>query len=103
MSTANRLAEQLKEKNPAFQEVWDDPERKREFELSCKLVELRSRLQMTQQEFADCVGVKQSYLSRLENGEVNMTIGKLENLVQKLGGHVTIDIDIDEDQWIRHP
>lgn len=97
MSLADRLAKRLSESNSEFKEVWEDPEREKQFELSCKLVELRKRLKMTQKEFANRVGVKQPYLSQLENGEINMSLGKLEEIVQKLGGRVHVDIEIDED------
>lgn len=101
MSLADRLAKNLSERDPEFKEVWEDPEREKQFELSCKLIELRQRLKMTQQEFAHRVGIKQPYLSRLENGEINISIGKLEEIVRSLGGHVRVDIDIDEDHLIQ--
>jgi len=40
MSVADRLTQQLSEKNPEFKEVWKDPERQQQFDLSCRLVEL---------------------------------------------------------------
>lgn len=101
MSLADRLAGRLSESNPEFKEVWEDPDREEQFELSCKLVELRKKLKMTQQEFADRVSLKQSYLSRLENGQINMSLGKLESIVRKLGGRVHVDIEIDEEHLIR--
>ncbi|WP_343843113.1 helix-turn-helix transcriptional regulator [Salinibacillus aidingensis] len=39
---------------------------------------------MTQQKFVNHIGMKQSYLSRLENDEVDMSIRKLEDIVKKL-------------------
>jgi hypothetical protein len=53
MSLADRLAQQLSEKNPEFKDVWEDPERQQQFDLSCRLVELRRELDMTQQQLAD--------------------------------------------------
>lgn len=100
MDLADRLAKQLSEDNPEFQKVWEDPEREKQFELSCKLIELRKRINMTQQEFADRISMKQPYLSRLENGEINMSIGKLEDIVKKLGGRIHVDIEINEKDLI---
>ncbi len=98
MSLADRLAKSLGDSNPVFKEVWEDPERKQQFELSCKLIDIRKKLNMTQQEFARHTGLKQSYLSRLENGEIDMTLGKLESIAQKLGGHIRVDIEFDENE-----
>lgn len=101
MSLTDRLAKSLGENDSEFKQVWDDPERQQQFELSCKLVEIRKQLNMTQQEFSQRIGLKQSYLSRLENGEIDMTLGRFGEIAQKLGGRVRIDIDFDKDNLIK--
>lgn len=45
-------------------------------DLSAQLIELRLNLGMNQSQFAELIGVKQPFLSRLENGEQNITIQK---------------------------
>lgn len=99
MSLANKMAKRIGEKNPEFKKVWEDPSRKKQFELSCGLIELRNRVNMTQVEFANHVGLKQSYISRLENGQVGITVEKLNEIAEKLGGHATVSFTIDEEKY----
>jgi transcriptional regulator with XRE-family HTH domain len=50
------------------------------------LKEMRRALNITQQEMADYVGVTQSYICALENGQrKNPSIGVIERVAQKLG------------------
>jgi ribosome-binding protein aMBF1 (putative translation factor) len=98
MSLADRLAQQLSDNNPEFKEVWEDQERQQQFDLSCRLVELRKEMGMTQQELATKLEMKQSYVSRLENGQVNITLGKLQEIAHRLGARVHVSIDFDQDE-----
>lgn len=66
-----------------FEEEWKKGQLQRE--LSTQLIELRLNLGMNQTEFAKLIGVKQPFLSRLENGEQNITIQSLEGITRRVG------------------
>ena len=74
--------------DPAFQQVWEDGTLERE--IAKQLIGIRLELGMTQAQFAERVGVKQSFLSRLENGEQNLTMETLQRLAQRAG--VTVHV-----------
>jgi|GEM_PF-5041094 len=95
------ITARLSEKNTEFQKDWEDSKHEKQFKLSCKLVELRKQLNMTQQKFANHIGMKQPYLSRLENGEIDISLKKLEDIAKKLGGRIHIDIEIEENSLTR--
>lgn len=83
MSTAKWLAEQLKLKNPEFQEVWDNPERIKRFELRSRLIEYRLRQGLTQNQFAKREDIEESVLSKIEDGELDIPTFELERFVNK--------------------
>jgi predicted transcriptional regulator len=63
---------------------------KPEFELRRALILLRKGSNMTQQELADKVSTKQEYVSRIENGNVEMSVPYLAKLVQALNADMDI-------------
>ena len=55
-------------------------------EIGNRVKELRLiKLGMTQEEFAICLGVDRTYLSRIESGKQNITIETLEQICKALG------------------
>ncbi len=81
--------------DPAFQHVWEDGTLERE--IAKQLIGIRLELGMTQAQFAERVGVKQSFLSRLENGEQNLTIETLQQLAQRAGATVHVRLALLHD------
>lgn len=61
-------------------------------ELAASIIRKRNDLHMTQSEFADHLGVKQSQVSQWERGEINFTLRKLVCLANKLGLDLTVKI-----------
>lgn len=77
-------------KNSQFQEAWE--ESCLEFEVARQLVQLRQTMGITQQDLATKLGTKQSAISRLERGVENITLSRLQELVEALNGEVEIRI-----------
>lgn len=74
------------------------PERE-EFELSCdafilgeKLKEERLRIGITQQQLAERIGTKKSFISRVENGHTDVQISTLTRIFHGLGRRVSISL-----------
>jgi ribosome-binding protein aMBF1 (putative translation factor) len=64
------------------------------FELSDMLKDARRQAGLTQQELAEKLGTKKSYISRLENGKCDIQLSTLYRLFEEgLGKRVTITID----------
>ena len=67
------------------------------------LRKLREQLNLSQREVANRLGVTQSKVSRLENGERQLTLGTFNEIVHALGGkwEITIEIpELGEIKWI---
>jgi transcriptional regulator with XRE-family HTH domain len=58
---------------------------KSEFEFARAVLEMRESLGLTQRQFADLTGIKQSQLARLESGKQMPRIDTLANLAERLG------------------
>jgi transcriptional regulator with XRE-family HTH domain len=58
--------------------------------------ELRSHLGLTQEEFAERVGVSQSRISRLENGSRSLTFEDFSNFVRSLGGEWDLTVKLPD-------
>lgn len=74
------------------------PERT-EFELSCnafiigeQLKEERLRQGLTQEELAKRIGTKKSFISRVENGHVDIQLSTLSHLFNGLGKRVAVSL-----------
>lgn len=63
-----------------------------EFELRRALVELRHAAKLSQQQVAERVGTTREYISALERGPSNMSLGYLVRLMDALGADVDIRI-----------
>jgi DNA-binding XRE family transcriptional regulator len=94
MSFSKRYVEHRSTFDSKFKEEWEKSQLQRE--LSSKLVELRLQLGLNQSQFAKMIGVKQSFLSRLENGEQNITIQTLQEIANHAGAIVKIDLSLKE-------
>ena len=95
-----RYIEERSAKDPEFKELIEDPITIRNDELRTQLIELRLKLGLTQEEFAELVEVQQSLISRLENGSQNITIGRLQSILAKTNTGARLSIDIKEDELI---
>ncbi|GAA3731490.1 hypothetical protein GCM10022378_19720 [Salinicoccus jeotgali] len=102
MGFAKRYAEKRVEKDPEFKNVREDLVKIRNHELRAQLIELRLSLGLTQKEFADRVGVQQSVISRLENGNQNITIDRLQSILAKTGTGARLKIETEEKELIKH-
>jgi transcriptional regulator with XRE-family HTH domain len=54
--------------------------------------QIREELGMSQTDLADRLGVQQSTVSKLENDQSNLTLGKLATVVEALGGEWKITL-----------
>ncbi|MDE6737658.1 MAG: helix-turn-helix transcriptional regulator [Lachnospiraceae bacterium] len=62
-----------------------------EFEVTKALIEARTSLNMTQKELADRSGIRQSNISRIENGTCSPTVATLQLLAKGLGKELSIN------------
>lgn len=74
----------------------DELEREVEsFKIGLILRKAREERHLTQEQLADLVDKKRTYISRVENDGSNMTLKTLFDIVEKgLGGRVNISIDL---------
>lgn len=94
----NYLNERLQ--NPAFKEHWEDS--RLEFEVARQLILLRKQAGLTQEELANRLHTQQSEISRIENGDQNISLEKLRNMVKAMGGNLEIHIEMSssDSEWI---
>ena len=62
-----------------------------EYELIKQIIQARTELNLTQQELADRVGIKQSNISRLESGTYNPSLDFLKKIAGGLGKELHIE------------
>lgn len=62
------------------------------FILAERLKEERRKAGLTQQQLADKIGTKKSYISRLENGKCDIQLSTLYKIFQGLGKRVSVTI-----------
>ncbi|MHB1956911.1 MAG: helix-turn-helix domain-containing protein [Sulfobacillus sp.] len=77
--------------DPKFQAVWD--ESRLEYMVARQLIQLRREQGLTQSQLARRLHTQQSEISRIEAGDQNISLGKLEKLVAALGARVSIVIE----------
>ncbi|RNF38776.1 helix-turn-helix transcriptional regulator [Planococcus salinus] len=97
MDFVERYAKQRAATDKNFEKVWNDPEEQMNFQLRKELITLRLQLGLTQQQFADLVGVAQPLISRLENGSQNITVEKLQRILAKTQTGARLKIEIEQD------
>jgi DNA-binding XRE family transcriptional regulator len=62
------------------------------FCLAQTLKEERLRAGLTQEQLAEKIGTKKTYISRLENGKADVQLGTLFRIFEGLGRHVSLSI-----------
>lgn len=82
------LGEQLKD--PVFQKEWE--ENQFEYDIMKMLVMARCEKNLTQQQLAERSGVRQSNISRIENGSCVPSIATLQALAKGLGKKLKIEL-----------
>jgi predicted transcriptional regulator len=82
------LNESLQEQE--FREEWEKSEI--EYQITKMLVLARREKNLTQQELADITGVRQSNISRIENGSCMPSIATLETLAKGLNKTLKIEL-----------
>lgn len=77
-------------KNPEFKKEWDESEL--EFQIQDMLVKARAAAKLTQNELAQLSGVRQSNISRIENGSCVPKLETLALLAKAMGKKLKIEI-----------
>jgi len=63
-------------------------------DIAAEITTYRAVNNLTQKELGDSIGNNQSYISKLENGEKNLSIKTLSEISTKLGGNLKISLGI---------
>ena len=87
MTNYQELKEELMQ-NPEFREEYEKT--RPEFEIMRALIDARLNSNMTQKELAAKSGVRQSNISRIENGTCSPTVATLQALAAGLGKKLVI-------------
>jgi DNA-binding XRE family transcriptional regulator len=85
-STLDQYIDELKERAPREREKLERAERS--FDLIGQLLVLRLEAGLTQTELAKRSGIRQSEISKIENGRLNPTLETLERLGEAVGARV---------------
>ncbi|MCY3031251.1 helix-turn-helix domain-containing protein [Aerococcus sp. Group 1] len=56
------------------------------------LLKIRQEKGLSQAQLADISGRKQSYISRVESRQQNISLGTLQEIVNAVGGHIVVDV-----------
>ena len=83
------LNEQLKD--PEFKAEWERIQP--EYEVMRALIDARIKLNLTQKELAERSGVRQSNISRIENGTASPTVATLQALAAGMGKRLHISFE----------
>lgn len=75
-------------KDPIFRKAWEDSEA--DFLVSCKVIEKRRALRMSQRQLARKMKTTQAVISRLETMDANPTIEFLQRLARALDTKITL-------------
>ncbi|GMG62266.1 hypothetical protein TEHAB4_20140 [Tetragenococcus halophilus] len=79
--------ENEKRNDPALTKMMEKEEQKLDYAVA--VMELRTSLGFTQEEFAKAVNKPQSTIARIENGNANPTIKTLEQIADSVGKQLT--------------
>ena len=77
-------------KDPEFKKEWDDLEL--EYQVQAELIRARLECNMTQAELAEKSGIRQSNISRIENGNVIPRLDTLKALAVAMGKNLKISM-----------
>lgn len=69
-------------------------------DISAALINYRADNSLSQKELAEKLECSQAMVSKIESGDYNFTIRKLFDVVNKLGGRVSLEIDFKDDTSI---
>lgn len=75
--------------NPEFKAEHDST--RTEFEVTRAIIAARTSQNLTQKELAERTGVRQSNISRIENGTCSPTVATLQTLAEGMGKKLHID------------
>lgn len=62
--------------------------------LDYKLQQIREELELSQQQLADAMGIKQPTLSEIENRGIDIKLSTLKRYVETMGGKLRIDVEL---------
>lgn len=79
--------EKEKRNDPTLTEMMEKEEKKLDYAVA--VMELRTSLGLTQEEFAKTVNKPQSTIARIENGNANPTIKTLEQIAESVDKQLT--------------
>lgn len=89
MATLEQLLNKLPPKRQArIQQMAD------EMILDYKLQQIREELELSQQQLADAMGIKQPTLSEIENRGIDIKLSTLKRYVETMGGKLRIDVEL---------
>lgn len=77
-------------KSEDFRKSYTEEELK--LEIALKIKQMREELQMTQQEFAEYVGVHRSTISKIESRDQNVSLVMLNSIADKCGYDFSFDL-----------
>ena len=86
-SFKTHLAEQLK--NPEFAAEWERQRPEREYIKA--IIAARTETNLTQKDLAEKTGIRQSNISRIENGKSSPTIATLQQIAAGVGKTLHIE------------
>jgi predicted transcriptional regulator len=75
-------------KNPEFEEAYENL--RPDYEIILALIKARKKQKLTQEELSKRTGIKQSHISRLENGNHNPSLSFLKKIAKGLGKELHI-------------
>ena len=78
-------------KDPEFKAEWERIQP--EYEIMRSLIDARIKLNLTQKELAERSGVRQSNISRIENGTASPTVATLQALAAGMGKRLHISFE----------
>lgn len=70
-------------------------------DISAALINYRADKSLSQKELAEKLECSQAMVSKIESGDYNFTIRKLFDVVNKLGGRVSLEIDFKDDTSVQ--
>lgn len=89
MATLEQLLNKLPpERQARIQQMAD------EMILDYKLQQIREELELSQQQLADAMGIKQPTLSEIENRGIDIKLSTLKRYVETMGGTLRIDVEL---------
>lgn len=93
-----KTLDQIKDKYYGLKGTPERDELERELEslrIGLKIIEAREQLKMTQEQLANRIDKKRSFISKIESNSENITLKTLFDIVERgLGGRLNIDVSL---------